>query len=80
MRAPSTNVAFPRTIPEINGYMGKTQGVKAMPMPISSAQSAEKGSWAAGFDVSPVWETAGVGVASIAAATSLSGTVFVSGG
>lgn len=51
-----------------------------MPMPISSAQSAEKGSWAAGFDVSPVWETAGVGVASIAAATSLSGTVFVSGG
>ncbi len=40
-------------------------------MPISSAQSAEKGSWAAGFDVSPVWVTAGVGVASIAAATSL---------
>lgn len=60
--------------------MGKTQGVKAMPMPISSAQSAEKGSWVAGFDVSPAWVTAGVGVASIAAATSLSGTVFVSGG
>ncbi|TGC92353.1 hypothetical protein C9F09_12200 [Salmonella enterica subsp. enterica serovar Wilhelmsburg] len=53
--------------------MGKTQGVKAMPMPISSAQSAEKGSWAAGFDVSLVGVPAGVGGAASAAATARRG-------
>jgi hypothetical protein len=35
-------------MPEISGYIGSTQGVKAMPIPISNAHSAEKGSWAVG--------------------------------
>ena len=35
----------PSTMPEISGYIGSTQGVKAMPMPIKNAHSAEKGSW-----------------------------------
>ncbi len=35
-------------MPEISGYIGSTQGVKATPMPMSSAQSAENGSVAVG--------------------------------
>lgn len=30
-------------MPEISGYIGSTQGVKAIPIPISSAHSAVKG-------------------------------------
>lgn len=30
-------------MPEISGYIGSTQGVKAIPMPISSAHRAVKG-------------------------------------
>ena len=33
----------PSTMPEISGYIGSTQGVKAIPMPISSAHRAVKG-------------------------------------
>ncbi len=58
-------------MPEISGYIGRTQGVKATPIPISSAQSGEKGSGVA----------AGCAVTgALPLLTALSGTVRLSGG
>ena len=61
-------------MPEISGYIGSTQGVKATPMPISNAHSGENGSGVAGAGAVLT------GAAAVLAATGLSGTVRVSGG
>lgn len=67
-------------MPEISGYIGSTHGVKAMPMPISSAHSGENGRLAgvAGCSVGAVL-TAGSGAA-VPALTASSGMIRVSGG
>jgi len=59
-------------IPEISGYIGRTQGVKATPIPISSAQSGEKGNGAAA--------AGGSVTGTLPPLTALSGTVRLSGG
>ena len=44
MRARWIGVVYRRaTMPEMSGYIGNTHGVKAMPIPMSSAHNAENG-------------------------------------